>query len=544
MEKTSAVRCDFKLMDGSNPETYTIMQKLLLSFLVATLSLAACSTNPVTGERNFQIYGADWEREVGAQMYAPMKQSQGGEFVLDPELSAYIEEVGNRLASQARRKDELEFEFSILNDSIPNAWALPGGKIVVNRGLLINLDSEAELAAVLGHEIVHSDAAHGARSQSKGMLTQAGAVVSMVILGSTIESQAAREVAMMVPALGAQLMTQKYGRDAEREADEYGMLYMSESGYDPQGAVELQETFVELSEGRNPDWVSGLFASHPPSMERVNNNRKTAEKLALGGDVGRERYRQKTAYLNRVQPAYDAYDEAKKALTDGKMELAGQKLNLALSIEPRESLFHDLQGDIHALNKHPKRALASYRKAVRANPGFFYGYLRSGQMQFKLDEPVAARSNLDKSLELMPTAEAHYLLGMLDKNQGNVSSAVEHFKLAAQSESETSQSASRELVLLDLQNNPSKYIGSRAAVDPENEVWVQFGNLTGVPMKNVEISYAWLDQQGRTHEGRKMYRGPLAGGKQDQLKLGFKLANASELSRRVRVQVTSAAVVQ
>jgi predicted Zn-dependent protease len=544
MEKSSPLRCNFKPTGSSNPETGTFMRKLLLSSLVATISLAACSVNPVTGKTNFQIYDSDWEREVGAQMYAPMKQSQGGEFILDPELTAYVEEVGNRLASQARRKDELDFEFSILNDSIPNAWALPGGKIVINRGLLINLDSEAELAAVLGHEIVHSDAAHGARSQSKGMLTQAGAVVSMVILGSTIDSQAAREVAMMVPALGSQLLTQKYGRDAERESDEYGMLYMSESGYDPQGAVELQETFVKLSEGRNQDWASGLFASHPPSMERVNNNRKTAEKLPRGGNVGREQYRQKTAYLKRVQPAYDAYDEAKKALTDGKMELAREKLDLALSIEPRESLFHDLQGDIHALNEHRKRALASYGKAVHANPDFFYGYLRSGQMQYKLNEPKTARSNLDKSLELMPTAEAHYILGMLDKNQGNVSSAVEHFKLAAQSESETSQNATRELVLLDLRNNPSKYIGSRAAVDPENQVWVQFGNLTQVPMKNIEISYAWLDPQGQTHEGRKTYPGPLAGGKQDQLRLGFKLVNASELSRRVRVRVTSATVAQ
>jgi len=544
MEKNSAGRCNFKLMGASNPEPYPLMQKLFLSFLVATLSLAACSVNPVTGKSNFQIYGTDWEQEVGAQMYAPMKQSQGGEFILDPALTAYVSEVGNRLANQARRKHELDFQFSILNDSIPNAWALPGGKIAINRGLLIKLDSEAELAAVLGHEIVHSDAAHGARSQSKGMLTQAGAVVSMVILGSTIHSQAAREVAMMVPELGAQLMTQKYGRDAEREADEYGMLYMSEAGYDPQGAVELQETFVKLSEGRNQDWASGLFASHPPSMERVNNNRKTVEELPRGGAVGRERYRQKIAYLKRVQPAYDAYDEAKKALTDGEMKRAGEKLNLALSIEPRESLFHDLQGDIHALNKHPERALASYRKAIRANPGFFYGYLRSGQMQYKLDEPEAARSNLDKSLELMPTAEAHYLLGMLDKDQGNVNSAVEHFKLAARSESETSQSATRELVLLDLQSNPSKYIGSRAALDPDNQVWVQFSNLTRVPMKNIEISYAWLDQQGQTREGRKTYRGPLAGGKQAQLKLGIKLASASELSRRVRVQVTSATVAQ
>ncbi len=229
-------------------------KKLIPIVLLLTAQITACSVNPVTGERNFQIYGADWEKEVGSQMYAPMKQSQGGEFILDPDLERYVIEVGNRLADQARRKEQLDFEFSIINDSTPNAWALPGGKIVINRGLLTELDSEAELAAVLGHEIVHADAAHGARAQSKGMLTQVGAIATMVILGSTVDSQAAREIGMMVPALGAQLLNQKYGRDAERESDEYGMLYMSEAGYDPQGAVELQKTFVKLSEGRNENW--------------------------------------------------------------------------------------------------------------------------------------------------------------------------------------------------------------------------------------------------------------------------------------------------
>ena len=197
------------------------MNKALISLaLVLAVQLSACSVNPVTGERNFQIYGTEWEQEVGAQMYAPMKQSQGGEFILDPELTEYVRGVGQQLADQARRKEQLNFEFAILNDSSPNAWALPGGKIVINRGLLSELDSEAELAAVLGHEIVHADAAHGARAQSKGMLTQVGAVATMIILGSTVDSQAAREVAMMVPAMGAQLLTQKYGRDAERESDE------------------------------------------------------------------------------------------------------------------------------------------------------------------------------------------------------------------------------------------------------------------------------------------------------------------------------------
>ena len=519
-----------------------MFRKILLSLLVASAGLGGCSVNPVTGERNFQIYGSDWEREVGSQMYAPLKQSQGGDFTLDPELSAYVAEVGDRLAAQARRKDELEFQFSVLNDSIPNAWALPGGKIVINRGLLIELDSEAELAAVLGHEIVHADAAHGARAQSKGMLTQAGAVISMVILGSTIDNPSAREVAVMVPALGAQLLTQKYGRDAERESDEYGMQYMSEAGYDPQGAVELQKTFVELSEGRNPDWVSGLFASHPPSRERVRNNEKTAASLPQGGQMGRERYRQKTAYLRRVQPAYEAYDQANEALKKEDVTAAQEKINRALAIEPRESLFHALQGDIYAMREDHRKALRSYEKAVSANPELFYGYLREGQMNYLLDRNDRARSSLDRSLELLPTAEAHYLLGMLDKEGGNMTAAVEHFQAAADSQSESGRKATRELVLLDLRNNPSKYVGARAAVDRQNVVWAQFGNLTSVPLEQIEISYAWLDDRGQTRQGSKTFRGPLAPGAQDQLSLGVRLQNPSELNQRVRVQVTGARV--
>ena len=517
-------------------------QRLILAVCIVFVSMAGCSVNPVTGERNFQLYGSDWEREVGAQMYAPMKQSQGGDFILDPELTAYVEEVGDRLAKQARRGEELDFEFSVLNDSVPNAWALPGGKIVINRGLLVELESEAELAAVLGHEIVHADAAHGARAQSKGVLTQAGAVISMVVLGSTIDNQSAREVAMIVPALGAQLLTQKYGRDAERESDEYGMLYMSEAGYDPSGAVELQKTFVELSEGRNQDWLSGLFASHPPSRERVRNNEETAANLPAGGEMGRERYNQKTAYLRRVQPAYDAFDEANKALKEDDTARAQEHLNKALSIEPRESLFHAAQGDVYAMDDNFQRALGSYETAIRSNPGLFYGHLRKGQVSYRLDREQTARASLERSLELMPTAEAHYLLGMLDKKNGDSQGAMEHFRVAAGSESEAGKSANRELVVMDLSANPSKYIASRAAVDQQNGVWVQFANRTSVPISDIEISFAWLDDQGQTRQGKRKFAGPLQAGAQDQLNLGIRLSNPNELNRRVQVQVTGARV--
>jgi len=486
------------------------------------------------------MYGEDWEKQVGQQMYAPMKQSQGGDYVLDPQLTAYIRSVGERLAMQARRKENLEFEFSVLNDSSPNAWALPGGKIVINRGLLTQLDSEAELAAVLGHEIVHADAAHSARAQSKGMLTQIGAVVSMVVLGSTVENAQAREIAMIVPALGAQMLTQKYGRDAERESDEYGMLYMSEAGYDPQGAVELQQTFLKLSEGRNEDWMSGLFASHPPSRERLENNIETAHNLPTGGETGRSAYNEKMAYLRRVQPAYDAYDEANKKVSEDKLEAAQAHLDQALAIEPRESLFHLLQGDIYALDDKLRPALNSYSRAIAANETFFYGYLRRGQVEYKRSGSDAARKDLEYSLALLPTAEAHYLIGMLDKNRGDTQKAMAHFQQAAQSNSETGMKARRELIQMDLPSNPSRYVASRAVVDKSNVVWTLIANQTGVPMKDIEISYAWVDDSGRTRQSKVLYQGPLPSGKQDSIQLGIKLNNPQELGQRVRVEVTAA----
>ena len=517
---------------------------LFALFLLATFQLTGCAVNAVTGERNLQFYGEDWEQKIGAQMYAPMKQSQGGDLTVDPQLTAYVQSVGNRLANQARRKDQLNFEFSVLNDSSPNAWALPGGKIVVNRGLLTELKSEAELAAVLGHEIVHADAAHSAQSQSKGMLTQVGTLVGMVVIGTQVDNPAAREVAMIVPQLGAQLLTQKYGRDAERESDEYGMRYMSEAGYDPQGAVELQKTFLKLSEGRNSDWMSGLFASHPPSAERLQNNIKTAQSLPAEGETGSARYLEKIAYQIRVKPAYDAYDEANKALSEDNTRDAQKKISQALAVVPEESLFLALQGDIHAMNDKTQPAMSSYSQAIAANDGLFYGYLRRGQLEYKRSESNKARADLEKSLSLLPTSEAHYLLGLLDKNSRQMDKAIQHFQVAAQSQSASGQNARRELIQLDLPKNPSQYVASRAMADKNNQVWATVGNQTGVAIKDIEITFVWLDENNQTRQGKTVYRGPLLSGKQDSIKLGIQLTNPGELSQRVKVQVTSAQMAE
>ena len=154
------------------------MRKAILFLLLSFLVLAGCSVNPVTGKREMVLMSTAQEIEMGRQNYMPMQQSQGGKYDIDPALTTYVQRVGSKVAAQSGV--DLPYEFVVLNNSVPNAWALPGGKIAINRGLLTELESEAELAAVLGHEAVHAAARHSAQQQSRAMIMQVG------VLGTAI----------------------------------------------------------------------------------------------------------------------------------------------------------------------------------------------------------------------------------------------------------------------------------------------------------------------------------------------------------------------
>ncbi|MGB5486872.1 MAG: M48 family metalloprotease [Lysobacterales bacterium] len=519
------------------------MRRLLIAILSVSFVLSGCSVNPVTGEKNFILPNLDenWEREVGQQMYAPMRQSQGGDYILEPELTDYVESVGNRLAAQAKR--DLPYEFHILNDSVPNAWALPGGKIVVNRGLLTELNSEAELAAVLGHEIVHADAAHGARQQSKGMLTQVGMVAAMIFGSSMADSEMGQQVAMIVPQLGAQLITTKYGRDAERESDLYGMRYMSAAGYNPQGAVELQETFVKLSADRRSDWVSGLFASHPPSAERVANNKATAKSLPDSGEFGRDVYLRKTAHLREMKPVYEDYTKARKALAEDKTREARALVDGAIKREPREALFHALSGDIYAANDNYRKAERAYSDAMRLDNSFFYHHLRRGQARYEQGKFNPARTDLEYSLELLPTAQANFLLGNMDKRTGNMDSAIKHYQAAAGSNSEISKQAEKELVIIDLPRNPGKYIQTRAVLEQNGRVSAAVRNNSPVTVKNITLKVEYIDANGKYREFSRRIDQRLSPGEQGATGTGIRdIPDNNELGKRVRLSVAGAII--
>lgn len=212
-------------------------------------------------------------------------------YTVDPALTDYVAEVGQRVAAESDRS--FPYDFVVLNTCTPNAWALPGGKIAITRGLLVEIESEAELAAVLGHEVVHAAARHGTHSTQRGIL---GQLILLAVAGAVSDPGDA-DILLGAGGVGLHLFEQNHSREAERDADYYGMKYMHAAGYDAVAAVTLQEKFVALNRGREPGWLDGLFASHPPSSERVRNNRATLGDFPQGGDQWRSTYMQRIAYL-------------------------------------------------------------------------------------------------------------------------------------------------------------------------------------------------------------------------------------------------------
>lgn len=414
-----------------------------VSSLFVLLLLAGCAVNPVTGQRELSFFDEAWELQVGEENYAPLRQSQGGDFVLDPELVAYVQQINQRVAEQADR--ELPYEIEVLNSSVPNAWALPGGKMSINRGLLTEMSSEAELAAVLGHEIVHSAARHGAQAQSRAALAQGAVLIGGIAVGVATEREEYAAVAMLGGMIGAQLIGQRHSRQNELEADRFGMLYMHRAGFNPEGAISLQQTFVRLSEGRDPGFLQGLFASHPPSRERVEANQRTADELGREGIIGEDRYQRMIARLKSLEPAYKAHDDGRRALAEGRPEEALSKAEEAIALENREAIFHALKGDALATQENYRDAERAYTAALQRDSGWFYQHLRRGMVRHELGNQNGARTDLQASIERLPTGQGYYVLGNVERAAGNRNGAIENYRIAAQAQGEIGQRARQAL---------------------------------------------------------------------------------------------------
>ena len=405
----------------------SISSRLLSTALAAsvTAAIAGCAVNPVTGKKELSLMSQSQEVALGVQQYPKAQQQQGGEYLVDPSLQSYVSRVGQKLA-RVSDQPQLPYEFVVLNNSTPNAWALPGGKIAVNRGLLVLLEDESELAAVLGHEIVHAAARHSAAAMSQQQILGAG----IAILGASTQSTGYGDLISLGSQLGGSAYIAKYGRDNELESDQYGMQYMAAAGYDPQGAVRLQRKFVELSKGKQAGGLEALFASHPPSQARVDANIRHAKQLKAGA-TNRNEYQRAIAQLKRDADAYKSYDDAVKAVKDKQYDRALTLTRQAQKQQPKEAAFYALEGDLLAEKKQYQAALQSYETAVQKNPTLFSNWLMRGMLNAQLKNYAAAERDLNRSTKYLDTAHAHYYLGQVFEQQGNTQNALSQYQIAA-----------------------------------------------------------------------------------------------------------------
>lgn len=414
----------------------------LLALVALALSMTACVVNPVTGKKQLSLMSPQEEIAQGEQNYGPSQQSQGGQYTVDPGLTAYVQSIGKKLAAVSDRPD-LPYEFVVLNNDVPNAWAMPGGKLAINRGLLPYLQDEAQLAAVIGHEITHAAARHGAQQQTQSILINAGLMLGGVVAASKKSEYGVLAVGAL--GVGANAWQAHYSRDNESEADKYGIKYMVAAGYDPQAAVELQEIFVKMQEGNNPGFLEGLFASHPPSAQRVADNKQIAAKYPVGGARNKAQFQRAIAQLSKDKPAYDKYAKAQQLAASKQYIDALAYVDQATQLQPKENLFWELKGQLLLQQDKREDAVAAFNKSINDNPKYFKPYVYRGIAYKQLGKLDLAEQDLNASQRYLPTQIATYYLGEVSLAKGDKSKAAGYFQQAAQAGGEIGQAAQAQL---------------------------------------------------------------------------------------------------
>ena len=271
-----------------------MMRKLITtSTLLFTIGLTtSCAVNPVSGKKDFVLMSNQQEVQLGNSLHKQTLQKQRP--YNNPALQAYVNNIGQQLARQSHRND-IRYTFTVVDEPSINAFALPGGFIYITTGLMAYLNSEAQLAGVLGHEIGHVTARHSARQHSRATATN--------VLASLITNKVGN--AQLVNTLSV-ASVRGFGRKHELQADRLGSEYLARVGYKPEnmiqvvGVLKAQEDFAKFlakSEGKQPPSYHGTFSTHPSNDQRLKEVVLAARRFPSAGS----RPDNARSYLNYMQ---------------------------------------------------------------------------------------------------------------------------------------------------------------------------------------------------------------------------------------------------
>src|SRR5574343_844993 len=333
-------------------------------WLMGAAAVSGCATSPVGGGSILVGMSEDEEKQVDRRV-APHQFSQDVGAVQDASVNAYVSEIGQRLDARTHRP-QMPYSSRVLNANYVNAYTFPGGAVGVTRGILVDLDNEAELAALLGHELGHVNARHAAQRQGTAMVTQV-AMTGVNIIGAVAGVGSLTDIGTQ---LGASVLLASYSRDNEREADSLGQEYMVRAGYPASGRVGLQQLLVDQQKA-SPGLLQTMFSTHPMSSERRDTARQLAESKYASStkrDPGRDRYMDSTAALRRIRPTIEACQRGDVAMAGKAYAKAEEQYQRAVKLTPNDYAANLLLAKCLSTQDKDAQALEYARAAARIYP--------------------------------------------------------------------------------------------------------------------------------------------------------------------------------
>ncbi|MBI4847039.1 MAG: M48 family metalloprotease [Nitrospirae bacterium] len=396
------------------------MNKAFLKLLVILLLpvFISCASNPVTGQYELMLVSEEQELAIGKEA-SPSLQWEFGGYYHDGALESYLESIVKQLWQNSERP-HLPVTFHIQNTSIPNAFALPGN-VAITRGLLSNMENEAEFAAVIGHEIGHVMARHSAEKMTRLTLQQLGLTLGAAALGE----KKGGDILLKAGAAGTSLLFLSYDRDQEIQADRLGVKYMARLGYDPREAISahrvLEKTVADylkrMGKTRQEDnFITQMLSTHPRAEVRINEIQAMINELPpyTVRDDGKyqRRFKEAVKKVKETNQVYFVYDEAEDLYQKENFSAAEESLKKAISLDASQSTFYNLMGLIKLQQKNYPDAEKSYRKALSIDANYQPSFYGLGLVNYYQGNHGKAVDEFKKSLSLFPDhAQTQFGLG-------------------------------------------------------------------------------------------------------------------------------------
>jgi predicted Zn-dependent protease len=371
-----------------------------LSTLAAAGVLTGCAANPVTGKSQLMLVSEDEEIQIDKQN-SPYQFSADYGTVRDPQLAAYMEQTGKRVSAKTHRP-QMPYDFKIVNATYVNAYAFPGGSIAATRGILLTLKNEAELAALLGHELGHVNARHTAEQMSKGQITQ-GVIGGLAAIAGT-QGRIYGQIASQVGAIGAGALLASYSRENEHEADRLGLAYMVKAGYGSKGFVGLMDMLNNLNKHKTST-LELLFATHPMSSQRyqIAVDRVAADyQFAADKPLHRERYMDHLAGLRKIEPAIKKLQAGERAMAKKQFPAAEKEYTQALKLAPEDYAGLVMMAKCQLVQKKHAAAQRYADRAKAVYPEEAQGYHLAGYAKIKEKKFDAALADFNSYDKLLP----------------------------------------------------------------------------------------------------------------------------------------------